>query len=92
MEISALVFGQRVNEAVFNIEGHMAGDGGAAASTKNVEDHLRAKGYVAGREFRWLSPYKLQIANSAVDRDFLDSVQTAGGREDVEHQDIDMDR
>lgn len=91
-ELSAKVFSQRVNESVFNIGGHLGmGDGGATASTKNIEDHLRAKGYVAGREFRWLSPYMLQIQDSAVDRDLLDSIQNAGGVEDIEHQQHDID-
>ena len=90
--ISARVFSIRVNEAVYNIQGHPGmGDGGATASTKNIEDHLRAKGYVAGREFRWLSPYVLQVKNSAIDRDLLDSIQSAGGQEDIEHQQTDID-
>lgn len=90
-QLSARIFGMRVNESVYNILGHNAGDGGATPSTKNIEDHLRAKGYVAGREFRWLSPSKLQIANSAVDRDLLDSIQSRGGEEDIEHPDHESD-
>ena len=88
-QVSAQVFSCRVNEAVYNILGHNAGDGGATPSTKNIEDHLRAKGYQAGREFRWLSPSKLQVQDSAIDRDLLDSIQSRGGEEDIEPPDLD---
>lgn len=57
------------------------GGGGATASTKNVEDHLRAKGYVAGQDFHWASPLKLHIQQNKVDRDLLDSIQSSGGFE-----------
>jgi hypothetical protein len=90
--ISAKVFAQRVNESVFNIIGNKAGDGGGTASTKNIEDHLRAKGYVNGREYRWLGPYKLQIASRAIDRDLLDSIQSGGGEQEVEAVDMDYGR
>ena len=86
------LFGMRVNEAVFHIAGHLGfGDGGSTASTTNLEDHFRAKGYVHGREYRWISPFKLQIAQDAIDRDILDSIQSAGGVEDIEHDDLESD-
>jgi hypothetical protein len=58
--------------------------GGATASTKNVEDHLRAKGYVSGTDYHWVSPLKLTIKQNKVDRDLLDSVQSSGGFESEE--------
>ena len=85
-EISTRVFSQRVNEAIYNFRGINAGNGASTASTKNVEDHFRAKGYVAGREFRWISPHKLQVQDSAIDRDLLDSIQSRGGEEDIEDE------
>ena len=84
-DLSAKVFAQRVNEAVYIFNGITPGDGAASTmSTKDVEDNLRAKGYVNGREFRWLSPSKLQVQDSAIDRDILDSIQSRGGKEGVD--------
>lgn len=90
-EVSAVVFSGRVNEAVYTIVGHHAhGDGGATPTTKHIEDHLRAKGYQSGREFRWMSPFKLQVQDSALDRDLLDSIQAAGasGQDDDSDEDV----
>jgi hypothetical protein len=84
-QISAKVFGNRVNEAVYDIIGHPGmGDGGSTASTKNIEDHLRAKGFTAGKEFRWLSPLRLQVQDSSIDRDLMDSIQSAGSQVSAE--------
>jgi hypothetical protein len=90
-EISTLVFGCRFNEAIYNFAGINAGDGASAPSTKDVEDNLRAKGFVNGREFRWISPLKLQVSNSSIDRDLLDSILSRGGAEDIESSDFDDD-
>ena len=57
------------------------GGAGATASTKNTGDQLRAKGYVAGHDYMWLTPMKLQIKQSMVDRDLLDVIQSEGGFE-----------
>ena len=57
------------------------GSSGATASTKNVEDHLRAKGLVTGHDFEWITPLTLKILQSRVDRDLLDSIQSSGGFE-----------
>lgn len=54
---------------------------GSTASTKNVEDHLRAKGLIAGQDFQWRGPMTLHIRPSAVNRDVLDSIQSSGGFE-----------
>jgi len=92
--ISARVFSTRVNEAVYDIIGHPGmGDGGSTASTKNIEDHLRCKGYVSGREFRWISPHRLQVKDSAIDRDLLDSIQSAGSQvSDEPEYEFDMEK
>jgi hypothetical protein len=80
-EISAKVFGNRVNEAVYDIIGHPGmGDGGSTASTKNIEDHLRAKGFTSGNEYRWISQFRLQVKDSSIDRDLMDSIQSAGAQ------------
>ena len=54
---------------------------GSTASTKNVEDHLRAKGFVAGHDYEWITPFTLKILQQNVDRDLLDSIQSSGGFE-----------
>lgn len=89
-DLSYKIFAQRVNEAVYVFNGITPGDGASSSpSTKDIEDNLRAKGYVAGREFRWLSPQKLQVKDSAVDRDLLDSIYVRGGKDDIEPPDLD---
>lgn len=80
-QISSKVFGMRVNEAVYDIIGHPGmGDGGSTASTKNIEDHLRCKGFTQGKDFRWISQFRLQVDDSKIDRDLLDSIQSAGAQ------------
>lgn len=52
---------------------------GSTASTKNTADQLRAKGYIAGTDYMWVSPMKLRIQLDKVDRDLLDVIQSEGG-------------
>lgn len=54
---------------------------GSTASTKNVRDHLRAKNLIVGQDYEWVSPLTLDILQSRVDRDLLDSIQSSGGFE-----------
>jgi hypothetical protein len=57
------------------------GGAGATASTKNTEDQLRAKGYVAGHDYEWSGPHNLHIKRDMIDRDLLDVIQSDGGFE-----------
>ena len=72
--------------AIYAFRGFPAGGGafggsGSTASTKNVEDHLRAKNLVAGHDYEWVTPLTLKILQNQIDRDLLDSIQVAGGVE-----------
>ena len=60
------------------------GANGATASVKNTEDQLRAKGLVAGHDYHWVSPFKLEISRGAIDRDLLDVIQSDSGVESEE--------
>ena len=71
-----------INEAVFTIEGPKSADyAGSTGRTVNLEDVLRSKNYVEGREFHWEGPYILHMQNDAIDRDVLDHLQIAGARQ-----------
>ena len=60
------------------------GANGATASVKNTEDQLRAKGLVAGHDYHWVSPFKLEISRGVIDRDLLDVIQSDSGVESEE--------
>lgn len=62
------------------------GGAGATPSNKNTADQLRARGLVAGHDYIWASPLKLQIKQSMVDRDILDVIQSEGGFETSENE------
>ena len=66
------------------------GSSGATASTKNVEDHLRAKGYINGTDYEWVTPLSLKILQTKIDRDLMDSIQSSGGFE--HHEDPETER
>ncbi len=67
--------------ATYMFKGFQTGSSGATASTKNVRDHLRAKNLIVGHDYEWVSPLTLQILQTRVDRDLLDSIQSSGGFE-----------
>ena len=80
--------GSGSDTVVYVFRGFTSTGSGATASVKNTEDQLRAKGLVAGHDYHWISPFKLEISRSMIDRDLLDVIQSDSGvesEEDLEH-------
>ena len=76
--------------AIYVFHGFPAGGGafggsGSTPSTKNVKDHLRAKGLVLNTDYEWVTPLTLKILQQHIDRDLLNSIQSSGGFEHHEN-------
>lgn len=83
-ELRKQLWEQRIgmNESVFVIKGKQSGDyAGNTPRTVNIEDVLRSKNFVEGREFFWEGPYILHLKDDAIDRDILDHLQIAGAEQ-----------